>query len=91
MNKTQLEYLEYFKNRLKNINIIEDIHYTVTIKDNEKSVIFKTITKDKKIIFSILGMILYFSNRKWIIDFEYLYILKSVQTVIFNDGTIEIN
>lgn len=92
MNEEQLKYLANFKKRLaEDLDIIEDTHYSTRIEANGISVTFKVLTYNNNITYSIMGMIYHFSNRKWIIDFGYMYILKSVQTVIFNDGTVETN
>lgn len=96
MNEKQLEYLKLFKERLAELNIIEDINYTI-IDTNDKAVTFEVKYDDNnqidshRITYCIMGMIYHFSNRKWITDFGYTYIIKSVQTVIFNDGTTKTN
>lgn len=86
------KYLIDFKERLKEIDIIENIHYTVTKDLIDNKYVIETIAYNWKLtVFVIFGMIFHFSNRKWITNYNYMYIMKTHVSVTFNDGSIETN
>lgn len=84
--KTNKYYLEFI-DRLKELDIIEGEDYTTT--NNNKSITFEALGDTAT--HCIMGMIYHFHNRKWIVNFNYMFIMKNIQQVEFNDGTVETN
>lgn len=96
MNEKQLKYLQDFKERLLELDIIEGEDYIIRTAKNDYITIEVTHNENKELesrrnIHCIMGMIYHFSNRKWIIDYSYTYIMKSYQAILFNDGKTETN
>ena len=98
MNNDQNKHYKDFKSRLVELDIIEGRDYNVTTSTTDTSwLVFESVYDPKNTInscriqYCIMGMIYHFNNRKWIVDISYMYIMKGIQLVKFNDGTQKTN
>jgi hypothetical protein len=37
-------------------------------------------------MYALMGVIAHFNNRKWIKDWSYIYIMKDMHTIVFNEA-----
>lgn len=98
-NDVEKRYIKSFKTRLTELGMVQDIDYTFKFErfnKNDRPIWDVEVKYDGKSkveremrIHAIMGMVYHFSNRKWIIGNTYTYILKSIQSIVFNNGEVE--
>ena len=86
------EYKETFISRLAELGLIENTHFKIEKLEGGEFKIeaienphFNTLLTAHV----IMGMIYHFTSRKWIIDSGYMFIMKTVHYITFNDGSVE--
>jgi len=89
-----MEYKDIFIKRLEELGITPDQYNVTAYPNNEHKFDIKVddtlpLLLLHQISHMILGMIYHFTCRKWITGHSYVYIMKSFNTITFNDGTTE--